>query len=133
MFWAFFKKKLPEDMSLFDFRERVRERERKRNIGCESKTLIGCLLCALTGDWNCNLGMCSDYELNMWPFSVWDYIPSNWTTLARAMFRVSMASFFIRKTEKETILDSQSTKLICIWTYECMHYGCLMIKYNLKI
>lgn len=43
-------------------------------------------------------------------------------------------SFHTRKTEgKENILYSQSTKLIHIWSYQCMHCGCLMIKYDSEL
>lgn len=43
-------------------------------------------------------------------------------------------SFHTRETEgKENILYSQSIKLIHIWSYQCMHCGCLMIKYDSEL
>ena len=69
-----------EDFFPTAFRERGREREKER----ERETLIGCLLvCALTGDWTLNLGMCPDWESNLWPFGLQDKAPTNWATLAR--------------------------------------------------
>lgn len=50
------------------------------------------------------------------------------------MFSVLIASSYMRKAEgKENILDSQSTKLMCIWSYQCMNCECLMIKCDSKI
>lgn len=44
-------------------------------------------------------------------------------------FWVLIASFYTHKTEgEENILYSKSTTLIHIWSYHCMHCGCLTIK-----
>ena len=50
-------------------RERKRGREREREI-----------VCATTGDWTHNLGMCPDWRLNPQPFGVWEDAPTNWST-----------------------------------------------------
>ena len=57
----------PEDMG-FDFREKGREKERERNIDF----LILVEDPTLTGDQTCNLGMCSDWELNLLCFDLWE-------------------------------------------------------------
>ena len=47
-----------------------------------------------------NLSMCPDQESNPWPFGLWDDAPTNWATLARAIFlflkRSVSNSIFIR-------------------------------------
>ena len=43
-------------------------------------------ICAPTKDWTCNLGMCSDWELNPQLFGIQDVAPTNWATWARAAY-----------------------------------------------
>ena len=61
-----------------DFKERGKEREREgeRNIDAREKHQ----LVASHGDQTWNLGMCPDQELDLWPFNVWDHVPTNWAT-----------------------------------------------------
>ena len=37
-----------------------------------------------TGVQTLNLGKYLEGELNLWPFGLWDDVPNNWATLARA-------------------------------------------------
>ena len=84
----------PEDIFFIAFRERERkgheERERERER-CGGETLMwekssGCLLIlAQTRNQACDLGICSDWESNPWPFGPWDDVPTNWGTPARAL------------------------------------------------
>ena len=82
-----------------------RERESERHW-CERETSIGwLLLCATTRDWTCNLGMCSDWQLNPWPFSLQEDAPTNWATPARAM--ISILKNNIRKPLVDLIFISR--------------------------
>ena len=70
--------------------------KRERNIGCERETLIGRLLvCALTGDWTHNMGMCPNQESNQQPFSLRDNVPTNWATPARAKHNYVFRTYVI--------------------------------------
>ena len=64
--------------------------QRERGVGGERERNINWLppICALTGDWTCNLDMCPDRELNPQPFGVWDDAPTSWATLARALHSI---------------------------------------------
>ena len=47
-------------------------------------------------DWTHNRGMFSDWELNLWPFSLEDDAPTNWATVARAVVSVLNLFWFCR-------------------------------------
>ena len=64
---------------LIDFHLRKGKGERKRERNNTQLPPVG----ASTGDRTCNLGMCPDKELNLWPFGVWYDTPTNWTTPVR--------------------------------------------------
>ena len=79
----FFKKNFILIWGLFFFPIAFREREIHL---CETEMLIGCLLIhSLTGDQIQILGMCPDWESNLWPSGLQDHAPTNWATLARAI------------------------------------------------
>ena len=75
---------------LIFFRKRGRGRERERNINVKEKhryihvrekhQLVASHTCP-NGDWNCNLGMCPNWELNPPPFGVRDSTLTNWATI----------------------------------------------------
>ena len=52
---------------LFLERGEGREKERERNI---DHLIASCI--PPTGDLACNPGMCPDWDLNLWPFGLWD-------------------------------------------------------------
>ena len=56
---------------LFLERGEDRGKEREKHW-CARETLIGCLLHSPTGDLAQNPDMCPDWELNQWPFGLWD-------------------------------------------------------------
>lgn len=65
---------------------------------------MGCLPFALRP--GIDLGMWPDQELNPWLFSVWGKAPTNWTTPARALKKLSkeIQLFKIRRNENYNYL-----------------------------
>ena len=72
----------PEDM-LIDFREKGRGRETERNIDMRERHLLFAFCTLPHQGPNPNWDMYPNWELNPWPFSLWDKTPSKWVTLAR--------------------------------------------------
>ena len=71
--------------------ERVREEERERKINrlplVRREKSISCLSDVASEDWTRNPGMCPEWALKPWPFSLQNDTPTNWATLARAELR----------------------------------------------
>ena len=55
--------------------------ERERNIDMRETSDQLPPVCAPTGDWTHNPGMCPDWESNPWPFDVWDSTTTKLRTL----------------------------------------------------
>ena len=70
-----------------------RNRGRKRNIDVRNIDQLPPTQ-APSGDWTCNLGMCSDRKLNPQPFGVQDGTPSNWATWPGLILSFFLSFFF---------------------------------------
>ena len=91
MFWRPFNRIIlfflssPEDM-LIDFRERREGKGRtERNTDVRDIDQLPDA-CTPAENWTCNLGMCPDWESNLWLLGLWNDAPTNWVTTARALF-----------------------------------------------
>ena len=69
---------------------RGRERERGRETDIDPSLLIH----APTKDRTCDLRLCPNGALNLWPLGLWDDTPVNWATPARAGRFLQMPLFY---------------------------------------
>ena len=88
--YIYFHPSSPGDNFFIAFRERGRERERKRGTLMwerKSDRLPLVHACTPTGIQHgpSNLGMCPDWGLNLQPFGLWDDVMTDWITPARVL------------------------------------------------
>ena len=75
----------PQTYSLLLERGEGRERETgKETLMWERNINQLPLICTSTRDQTHNLGMCPEQESISWPLALWNNVPTNWVTLARA-------------------------------------------------